>query len=123
VLAFGWDAQAMKLFNGSVTVGLAVVFVVGCASNKELHRIDLLKRDPDWPRIRAAAELEIARREGNTSWSYDAYFSPREHTNRVWAVVASGAYPANRWGDSIDLLIRDGGEVLAYSPRWGSHPK
>jgi len=104
-------------------VAAVTLFVSGCATTKETQRIDALRRDPDWPRIRAVAEIEVGRREGNTLWSYDAYYTPKQHTNRVWVVVASGAYPLNRLGDSIDLLIRDSGEVLSYSPRQANHPR
>jgi len=103
--------------------GILSLFVVGCAGSRELQRVDALRRDPSWPLIRAAAETEIARRERNTEWSHSAYYSPQQHTNGVWAVVASGAYPLNRLGDSIDMLIRDSGEVVSYSPRMSSHPR
>ena len=99
------------------------MFVAGCAGNRELQRVDTLRRDPTWPAIRAAAETEVARREGNTQWSHSAYYNPQQHTNGVWVVVASGAYPLNRLGDSIDMTIRDDGEVISYSPRQPSHPK
>jgi len=106
-------------------LGLALTVLAlgtGCASNQEFERVDALRRDPAWPIIRAAAEMEIARRESNTQWSHSAYYTPSQHTNGVWVVVASGAYPANTLGDSIDLLIRDSGEILSYAPRPG-HPK
>ena len=51
------------------------------------------------------------------------YYAPEQHTNGVWVVVASGAYPHNRLGDSIDMVIRDDGEVISYAPRMSSHPK
>src|SRR6266404_4251058 len=113
----------MKTYAAFGSVTLALVLFGGCASNKELQRVDALRRHPYWPRVRAAAELEIARREGNTLWSHDAYYAPKQHTNGVWFVVASGAYPLNRYGDSIDMLIRDGGKVFSYSPRMPSHPR
>jgi hypothetical protein len=72
-----------------------LALAIGCASKKEFERIDALRRDPAWPAIRAAAEIEIARREGNTQWSHSAYYAPRQHTNSVWVVVASGTYPNN----------------------------
>ena len=93
--------------------GFLIILANGCANNLELQRLDALKRDADWPKIHAAAEMEIARKEGNTNWSYSAYYEPKQHTNGVWVVVASGAYPFNRMGDSIDLLIRDNGEVTS----------
>src|ERR1043166_4650713 len=93
------------------------LFATGCASHRAAQRIDTLQREPGWPAIRAAAEMEVARKEGNTQWSHSAYYSPQQHTNDVWAVVASGAYPLNTLGDSIHMLIRDGGEVISYSPR------
>ena len=105
-------------------VGILVqLLTTGCASQKEFERVDVLRRDTAWPTIRAAAEMEIARREGNTQWSHSAYYNPQQHTNGVWAVVASGAYPGNTLGDSIDLLIRDSGEVVSYKPRMSGHPK
>lgn len=100
-----------------------IIVTAGCAGRRESQRIDALRRDPSWPAIQAAAETEIARREKNTRWSHSAYYTPLQHTNGVWAVVASGAYPLNRLGDHIDMLIRDGGEVFSYSPRMSSHPK
>ena len=105
------------------TFGLLSLLAVGCAANRELARADELRRDSSWPMIRAAAEVEVARREGSTEWSHSAYYAPRENTNGVWIVIASGAYPLNRMGDSIELLIRNGGEVVSYSPRLASHPK
>jgi len=47
---------------------------------------------------------------------HTAYISPRQHTNGVWRVLASGAYPLNRMGDHIEMLIRDNGEVVSYIP-------
>ena len=102
---------------------LVLVLVTSCASNKEFERVDALRRDPAWPAIRAAAEMEIARRESSTQWSHSAYYAPKQHTNSVWVVVASGAYPNNTLGDSIDLIIRDGGEVISYAPRMSWHSK
>ena len=97
------------------------IFATGCANHRAGQRIDALRREPGWRAIRATAEMEVARREGNTQWSHSAYYSPQQHTNRVWAVVASGAYPLNTFGDSIDMLIRDDRGVMSYSPRM-SHP-
>ena len=99
------------------------MFVAGCAGNRELKRIDALRSDPAWPAIRAAAEAEVAHRDGNTQWSHSAYYAPQQHTNGVWVVVASGAYPLNKLGDSIDMLVRDSGNVFSYAPRFSSHPK
>jgi hypothetical protein len=113
----------MKLSICLGCIATTAVLLAGCANTGELQRLDALRRDPDWPRIRTAAELEIARRDGNTRWSYDAYYAPQQHTNGVWYVVASGAYPLNRFGDSTDILIRDGGEILSYSRRMDSHSK
>lgn len=91
--------------------------IVGCAGNGRLRHVDSLRQNSNWPTIRAAAELEVARKQGNARWSHSAYYAPEEHTNGIWHVVASGPYPLNRLGDSIDLLIKDGGEVVGYSPR------
>ncbi len=110
----------MNLRNLSHLTILAVLIATGCTGSKYSERLAALRRDPGWPAIRTAAEKEIARREGGTNWSGSAYYAPRQHTNGVWAVVASGAYPNNRMGDSIDLLIRDGGEIIYYAPRWPS---
>lgn len=96
---------------------MTVALATGCATNKELARIESLRRDPTWPDIRAAAEKAVARHKGDTRWSSSAYYQPEQHTNGVWAVVASGAYPLNTLGDNIDLCIRDNGEVISYSPR------
>lgn len=105
-------------------VGILIqLLAAGCASNQQFKRIDALRRDRAWPTIRAAAEIEIARREGNTQWSYSANYIPHQHTNGVWAVAALGAYPRDRFGDKIDLLIRDGGEVIKYSPSMSHHTK
>jgi hypothetical protein len=100
-----------------------LIFVTGCAGSRQLQHTEALRQERDWPKIRAAAEIEVARKEGNTQWSHSAYYAPQEHTNSVWYVVASGDYPLNRMGDSIDLLIKDGGEVISYSPRMKDHPK
>jgi len=113
----------MKTRASFIVSGLLVILSAGCANNRELLRLDALKRDADWPKIRAAAEIEIARKEGNTDWSHSAYYAPTQHTNGVWAVVASGAYPFNQMGDSIDMAIRDNGEVISYSPRFSKHPR
>jgi hypothetical protein len=103
------------LFNSLALA--AILFAAGCASNRELARRDALKRDTNWPTIRAAAEKEIARREGTTQWSYQAYYSPAQHTNGVWAVVAEGSYPMGAYNDFIDLTVRDNGEVISATPR------
>jgi len=102
---------------------LLQLLVTGCASNREFERVDALRRDPAWPAIRATAEKEVARRKGNTQWSHSAYYAPQQHTNGVWFVVASGTYPLNRLGDSIDMVISDSGEVVSYAPRNPSHPR
>lgn len=102
---------------------LVFLLGTGCASNREFERVEALRSDPAWPAIRAAAEMEIARREGSTQWSSSANFAPKQHTNGIWVVVSSGAYPNNTLGDSIDLLIRDSGEVISYSPRMSRHPR
>jgi hypothetical protein len=113
----------MKTYRFIVFASLILSFSAGCASNREYQRIDALRRDPDWPAVRAAAETEVARKEGNTNWSHTAYFSPQQHTNGVWRVLASGAYPLNRMGDHIEMLIRDNGEVVSYIPLYSSHPR
>ena len=100
------------------------LFVTGCATDKEVLRKDALARDPTWPTIRAAAEIEIAHREGTTDWSYQAYYHPQQHTNGVWVVLAEGSYPMGAYGDYIDLVIRDGGDVVSASPRMPTyHPQ
>jgi len=110
--------------RGILSLAIPVlVLAAGCTTNNEFERIDALRRDLAWPRIRAAAEMEIARREGSTQWSYSAYYTPTQHTNGIWGVVAFGAYPSNKLGDSIDLLIRDSGEVFSYVPRMSRHPR
>jgi hypothetical protein len=113
--------MSIRYFSSCAVLVLALI--TGCASHREFERVEALRRDAVWPDIRAAAEKEIARREGSTQWSSSAYYAPQQHTNGVWAVVISGAYPNNRLGDSIDLLIRDTGEVISYSPRISWHPK
>ena len=114
------------MINSNVTLIFAILasmFAVGCAGSRAQHRIDALRNDPNWPRIRTTAETEIARRGEKADWLRSAYYSPHEHTNGVWLVVVSGQYPLNRMGDRIDILVRDGGEVVSYVPRWPSHPK
>ena|ERR1043165_7173058 len=112
----------MKAFQFPFLAGL-LLFAAGCAGSRQLQHTEALRQDRDWPKIRAATEIEVARREGNTQWSHSAYYAPQEHTNGVWYVVASGAYSHNRMGDSIDILIKDGGEVISYSPRMSKHPR
>lgn len=90
----------------------------GCAGNRE-RRMGALRRDSSWPQIRTDAEREVARREGDTKWSHLASFSPNQHTNGVWVVVAGGEYPLNTMGDLIVIGIRDDGEIISYAPR---HP-
>jgi len=114
--------EKMKASKFLVLAGI-LSLATGCAGNRRLQHIEVLRQDPDWPKIRAAAEMEVARKEGNTRWSHSAYYAPEEHTNGVWYVVASGAYPLNRMGDSIDIFIKDGGKVISYSPRMRDHPK
>ena len=46
----------------------------------------------------------------------DAYYSPKQHTNSVWFIVASGRYPLNTYGDSIDIFIHDRGKCF-HIPR------
>jgi hypothetical protein len=98
-------------------------FAAGCAGSRQLQHTEALRQERNWPKIRAAAEIEVARKEGNTQWSHSAYYAPKEHTNSLWHVVASGAYPLNSMGDSIDILIKDDGEVISYAPRTKDHPK
>jgi hypothetical protein len=117
------NLRLMKIHLSITCAVVAVMLLAGCAGSKQLQHQESLRRDRDWPKIRAAAELEVARHEGNTLWSHDAYFTPQEHTNGVWYVVAAGAYPLNGYGDSIDILLRDGGEILSYLPRRDFHPK
>lgn len=107
----------------SVYALLILTLAVGCASNTKVRQEEELWRHPLWPMIRAAAEMEIARREGDTRWSSSASYFPHAHTNATWAVVASGPYPMNRLGDNIDLLVRDSGEVIFYAPHLSRHPK
>jgi len=99
------------------TAGILVLLLAtGCKSDREIRRIDALWRDPNWPMIRAAAEIKVERRDGNTFWSHSARFSPLQHTNGVWVVLASAPYPGNTYGDWIKLTVRDDGTVLSYSP-------
>ena len=100
-----------------ILVTLVALLVSGCATDNEVLRKDALARDPTWPTIRAAAEIEIAHREGSNAWSYRAYYHPQQHTNGVWVVVAEGSYPGGAEGDYIDLVIRDGGVIVSASPR------
>ncbi len=113
----------MKIDRFLLMASLILCFAAGCASNWEYQRIDALRSDPDWPKIRAAAEIEVARKEGNTQWSHSAYFSPQNHINGVWRVLASGAYPLNTLGDHIGMLVRDNGDVFSYIPLYSSHPR
>lgn len=113
----------MSMYRLLHFAGFTFLIAAGCAGNREMQRIDALRRDPAWPTIRAAAEIEVALKEGNTEWSHSAYYSPQAHTNGVWRVLASGAYPLNRLGDHIEMLIRDNGEVFSYIPLSSSHPR
>ena len=103
-------------FRKVFILGILSSLAAGCANTHELQRLDALKRDPTWPQIRADVEMEVAHRKGNTDWSHTAYYNPRQHTNGVWVVMASGAYPQNWYGDNFDILIRDSGEVISYAP-------
>lgn len=126
VIEYGGKEARLKVMNRSTLSLISVLPVflaVSCAGNREAQRVDTLKRDPNWPKIHATAEMEVARKEGNTDWSNSAYYIPKQHTNGVWVVVAAGAYPLNRMGDSITLVVRDSGEVVSYAPRWSQHPK
>ena len=103
---------------------LMLVFASGCAGNREFQRVETMRRESGWPKIRAAAEKEIARRDGDTKWSSQAYYEPKQHAEGVWTVVAFAAYPGNKYGDSIDLQIRDNGKVISYAPRLPDlHPR
>jgi hypothetical protein len=115
--------RIMKIPSFIIFGSMVFVFVTGCAGRRELQHVDALRRDPGWPAIRAEAEEEVTRRKGNAEWSHSAYYAPQQHTNGMWVAVASGAYPLNRLGDSIDMLIRDSGEVVSYAPRMSSHPR
>jgi hypothetical protein len=108
-----------KLVVGSIVV---LSLLVACVSERE-RRVQTLRFDSNWPNIRAAAQNEVARRERDTQWSATAYFNAHEHTNGVWYVVAAGAYPLNTWGDNIDILVKDSGEIAGYAPRWSKHPR
>ncbi len=99
------------------TLILAATFsAVGCAVDAGRKLSEALSRDVHWPLIRAAAEIEIARQDGTTEWSHAAYYSPRAHTNGVWVVVVAGAYPSNRFGDSVVVLVRDDHSIAGYQP-------
>ena len=93
----------------------ATVILNGCASS--------LSRESDWPRIRTTAANEVANREGDSRWARDAYFTPTRHEDGVWGVKASARDPLNKPGDSIDLRIRDGGEVISYLRRFTTYPE
>jgi hypothetical protein len=103
----------LKVF---IFMGLVLLLGAGCAGNRRLQRIEELKNQPDWPRIRMIAEAEVIRRQRYTD-SSSTHYEPEQHTNGVWAVVISAPYPGNRSGDSTDMLIRDGGEVISIKPR------
>jgi len=97
-----------------LVTGLALI-ANGCASS--------LSRQTEWPHIRATAANEVANREGDSRWARDAYFTPTRHEDGVWGVKVSARYPLNKPGDSIDLRIRDGGEVISYLRRFTNYPE
>jgi hypothetical protein len=113
----------MNIHRLSSCAILMLLIAIGCANDEAFERVDALRCDPAWPVIRATAETEIARRKGNTQWSSAAHYTPKQRTNGVWVVVASGAYPDNTLGDHVDLLIRDDGEIVSYAPRRSRPPK
>jgi uncharacterized protein YceK len=92
-----------------------VLLANGCASS--------LRHESEWPRIRATAVNEVTQREGDSRWARDAYFNPTRHADGVWGVKVSARYPLSRPGDSIDLRIRDGGEVVSYLRRFTTYPQ
>jgi hypothetical protein len=100
---------------GSLTVVIGALLTNGCASN--------LRQESDWARIRATAVNEVTQREGDSRWARDAYFNPTQHADGVWGVKVSARYPLSRPGDSIDLRIRDGGEVISYVRRYTTYPQ
>jgi hypothetical protein len=105
----------MKHNGFFIWVAGAALIASGCASS--------LRHESDWPRIRTTAANEVANREGDSRWARDAYFTPTRHAEGVWAVKVSARYPLSRPGDSIDLHIRDGGEVISYERRFTTYPQ
>jgi len=89
----------------------------GCAIQSDSYRANELRTDPAWPGILAAAQKGLAKSEGNPKWVYGAYYSPLQHTNGIWVVVASGPYPLNKLSSDLELLVRDDGELVSYDSR------
>jgi hypothetical protein len=98
-----------------LVTGTAALIATGCASS--------LRNESEWPKIRATAANEVANREGDSRWARDSYINPTQHADGVWGVQVSARYPLSRPGDSIDLRIRDGGEVISYLRRFTHYPK
>jgi hypothetical protein len=111
----------MKFENLFVLVAGATVLATGCMS-QEAQRLDGIRHESDWPRIRETAKTEVAKRESDSRWRVDSYFRPTQHTNGVWTVAVVGPYPLNRSADSITLCIRDEGDVTSYQRRFAIYP-
>ena len=47
----------MKSYFNFACAVAAAALLIGCAGSKEMQHAEGLRRHPDWPRIRAAAEL------------------------------------------------------------------
>jgi L-ascorbate metabolism protein UlaG (beta-lactamase superfamily) len=74
-----------------------------------------LQREAAWPLVEAASKKEVARNEGTNFPVASAFCTPMLHTNGIWAVVVSVAYPDYRKAEHINLLVSDTGEVAAYT--------
>jgi len=112
----------MKTYRFFPLASLIISFTAGCASDREFERIGRSPSRLGWPAIRATAEMEVARKEGNTNWSHAAYFSPGSTPMACGVFWRRALIRSTAWAITSKCLIRDNGEVVSYIPS-ATHPR
>lgn len=112
-------------------IGLMVAVCCSCTSKptkaaarqRESPSIVVLKQEPTWPTVEAAARQEVLRLEGaHSEWS-KAYCAPMAHSKETWAVVVSLKYPDYREAAHYNLVVSDSGAIGATTPMAGHKEK
>lgn len=106
-------------------VALIALGAAACASpTREARAAEraAFRRDPDWPRIRAAAIAEVLRREGSPGWQdlsahADAVW-PISRPAGGWRIGLAADYPRNTLGRIVELEMDRNGKILRYDRRW-----
>jgi len=107
----------MRNFLVSLSVGIPFAFAaVSCAPSADVQTHRALAEDPHWALVRADAQRTIRHREQQDFWAANARYTPYSYDGRVWTLRVSGAYPMHVGSDFIDMVMRDDGTVLNYTP-------